>query len=89
LEEVQAVESFAEALKERGEQIFKRCESPREVRRFLNYLRLIVTASSSDQEGGIEALREKYPGTVDRDLVDLASQGDIRATGPEGMAVQE
>jgi len=88
-EEVQDTESFAEALKARGEEIFKRCESPREVRRFLNYLRLIATASGAKQKDDIEALREEYPGKVDSDLIDLAAMGAMLDAGPEGQAVQD
>ncbi|HEY6390784.1 MAG TPA: hypothetical protein VIX89_05880 [Bryobacteraceae bacterium] len=89
LEEVQDAESFSEALKARREDIFKRCESSREVRRSLNYLRLIATASGAKQKDDIEALSKEYPSKVDGDLVDLAAMGAMLDAGPEGCVVRE
>jgi hypothetical protein len=60
-----------------------------EVRRFLNYLRLIATASGEKQKDDITALREVYPGKVDADLVDLAVLGAMPNAGREGGAVKK
>jgi hypothetical protein len=62
-------------LKDRGDAIFRRCESPREVRRFLNYLRLVATGSGDGSGDPLEKLREDRSGIVDRELVDLAACG--------------
>ena len=89
LEEAQDAEGFAEALKARGGDISRKCGSPREVRRFLNYLRLVATASGTGEKDDIKSLRENYPGDVDRDLVDLAALGAMPASGDAGEAVRK
>ena len=88
VEETQDAESFAEALEARSEEIFIKCKSPREVRRFLNYLRLIATGPIS-REGDISvSLRERYPKTFDAGLVDMASMGTIPEAGREGAEIE-
>jgi hypothetical protein len=82
-------ESFSEALEARSEEIFRRCESPREVRRFLNYSRLIATASEQKEERDVNSLRERYPESFDRHLVDLATMGCIPNAGLEGRDIEQ
>jgi photosystem II stability/assembly factor-like uncharacterized protein len=62
-EESKDAETFTAALKRHSGKIFDRCESPREARRFLNYLRLI---------GNNKDLRNKYGERFDQDLVGMA-----------------
>jgi photosystem II stability/assembly factor-like uncharacterized protein len=68
-EESKDADSFTMALEESSGQIFARCgKSPREARRFLNYLRLV---------GNDPTLRAKYGGEFDRSLVGLAVTGKL------------
>jgi hypothetical protein len=60
--------TFTQALRNFSTQISQTCKSPREVRRFLNYLRLI---------GNSAELRSKYGGSFDRDLVGLAATHNL------------
>jgi hypothetical protein len=89
MEEAQDAPSFATALEKRVNEICERFDSPREVRRFLNYLRLVATGAGMEQEGDINQLRKKFGGDVDRDLVDLAVLGRTTVAGAEAEAVEE
>jgi hypothetical protein len=81
IEEARDSDEFSKALRDQAEEIFERNPSPREVRRFLNYLRLVATEA---RVMGKESLRGKYPKTFDRNLVDLASTGETSQTaGPD------
>jgi photosystem II stability/assembly factor-like uncharacterized protein len=89
LEKAQDTQSFGQALERHVARICSRCESPREIRRFLNYLRLVATGGGSEQAEDISILRKKYGGVVDQLLVDLATAGREEGAGPEASAVQE
>jgi hypothetical protein len=80
--------SFADALEQQVEKICSKCDSPREVRRFLNYLRLIAT-TDTEHAGDISLLRKTYGGCVDRYLVDLATTGSSPGVSIESTAVEE
>jgi hypothetical protein len=77
VEEARDSKEFSDALRDRADEIFERNPSPREVRRFLNYLRLVATEA---RVMGKELLRDKYPESFDQNLVDLASTGNAGAT---------
>jgi hypothetical protein len=87
VEETRDTEAFTRALKSRSDDIFKRCGTPREVRRFLNYLRLIATESRKSKDGK-SSLRERYGDAFERDLIDLASTGRMPDAGAEGADVE-
>jgi photosystem II stability/assembly factor-like uncharacterized protein/predicted small integral membrane protein len=88
-EQAHDVQSFGEALERHVERICSRCGSPREVRRFLNYLRLVATGSEAENSDDIRTLRKRYGGLVDQYLVDLATIGRASGAGPEATAVNE
>jgi photosystem II stability/assembly factor-like uncharacterized protein len=88
-EEAQDAEGFAEALIAHEKDIYGRCESPRELRRFLNYLRLVGTASGLEQEGDLDTMRVQYGKKVDTDLVELAVGGKMEDAGSEGPDVRK
>ena len=77
VEETLDADTFVDALAARSKEIFRRCQSPREVRRFLNYLRLIATQPSLGTGEQALSLRAKFPDKFDADLVDLASMGHM------------
>ena len=74
---VEAVDSdsFTKALEDKSDKIFDHYRSPREVRRFINYLRLVATPSGQNDSNAIAELRSKNSGYVDPLLVTLAVQG--------------
>jgi hypothetical protein len=47
--------TFAEALENRSEDILKKCGTPREVRRFLNYLRLVAAPNDEPSREGFRS----------------------------------
>jgi hypothetical protein len=71
--EAQDPTTFADALEARSENILVKCKTPREVRRFLNYLRLVAAPNDDSSLESIQALRQRFP-SFDRLLVDLATQ---------------
>jgi photosystem II stability/assembly factor-like uncharacterized protein len=81
-EEAEDPTTFSDALQERSEEILAKCNTPREVRRFLNYLRLVATPTDEESDESIQGLRQKYA-EFDRRLVRLAAQGPNRADGSE------
>jgi hypothetical protein len=88
LEQARDAASFGEALEQRVEEICGRSGSPREVRRFLNYLRLVATGQDTESPEDITGLRRKYGAVVDRHLVDLATTGRAVGSGAEAAAVE-
>ena len=75
IEEAKDARTFTAALEEYSNQIFLKYESPREARRFLNYLRLVATTSGQGERDTLKNLREMYPSQFDRGLVSLAAAG--------------
>jgi hypothetical protein len=77
---MEAVDSdaFTKALEEKSDRIFDRYRSPREVRRFINYLRLVVMPSGQRDSDEIAALRTRNTASVDPLLVALAVDGVIQ-----------
>jgi hypothetical protein len=59
-EEAEDPTTFTDALQEHSEEILAKCRTPREVRRFLNYLRLVATPTDDRSDESIQGLREKY-----------------------------
>jgi photosystem II stability/assembly factor-like uncharacterized protein len=80
VEQAVDVDTFTEALEAYSAEIFWKCESPREARRFLNYLRLVATGSGQKDTDILKELRQKYGGQFDRDLVALAVSGTAAST---------
>jgi hypothetical protein len=85
--EAQDPTTFAEALEARSENILEKCKTPREVRRFLNYLRLVAAPSNDSTFESIQALRRRLT-DFDRQLVDLATQV-VPAQAPAENAVKK
>jgi hypothetical protein len=71
-EEAEDPTSFTDALQARSEEILGKCGTPREVRRFLNYLRLVATPTDERSGQSIQGLRARFS-TFDRRLVDMAT----------------
>jgi hypothetical protein len=63
-----------EALDDRSEDILNKCGTPREVRRFLNYLRLVAAPNDEPSREGIHELRKRIR-NFDARLVELATRG--------------
>jgi len=68
-------QSFGQAIGQSSEEILRRCDSPREVRRFMNYLRLIATEPIEALKPGDEPLRLKFKGRFDLQLIQMAALG--------------
>lgn len=81
VEEAQDVDSFTKALRIYSKEIFEKCGSPREARRFLNYLRLVATGSGQKEGDDLRNLRMKYHDQFDLGLVALAVTGDTDGIG--------
>lgn len=64
----------ADALEAGSEDILEKCNTPREVRRFLNYLRLVAAPNDEPSREGIQELRHKI-GDFDARLVKFATKG--------------
>ncbi len=56
-----------------SEDIVTKCGTPREVRRFLNYLRLVAAPNDEPSREGIQNLRERIS-DFDAQLVQLATK---------------
>ncbi|MFC5860705.1 YCF48-related protein [Acidicapsa dinghuensis] len=70
--EAEDPQSFAEALREKSGSILENCRAPREVRRFLNYLRLVAGQAGESSTESAEGLRKRFK-DFDRQLVALAT----------------
>jgi len=73
-EEAEDPTTFGDALELRSGEILNRWKTPREVRRFLNYLRLVATTTDERSSESIQGLRGRI-GDFDQRLVDLATRG--------------
>jgi hypothetical protein len=80
--EAQDPTTFADALETLSEDILKKCGTPREVRRFLNYLRLVAAPNDEPSREGIQELRKRI-GDFDARLVELATLGTETKPGPD------
>ncbi len=88
IEEARDADTFTQALEKYSEQIFKKYESPREARRFLNYLRLVATSSGQKEKDALKNLRIKYPDRFDLDLVSLAVLDGADSVGDDSEVKQ-
>jgi hypothetical protein len=86
LEEAEDDPRFKTALVNRTNAIFKICRSPREVRRLLNYLRLVAARSGQPETDQGQLLRDAY-GNFDELLVGLAVQ-DKKAPGEAPLEIR-
>ncbi|MEG9437564.1 hypothetical protein JAO29_15545 [Edaphobacter sp. HDX4] len=75
-EEAKDPETFSKALQSHSQDIFDTSKTTREVRRFLNYLRLVATPTSETSKDSIQDLRENIP-KFDEQLVELATGAKI------------
>jgi len=73
-QELEEPKSFSDALQDRAHDIMQKCKTPREIRRFLNYLRLVVTPAEDQMSDSIQSLRAIIS-SFDADLVTLATKG--------------
>jgi hypothetical protein len=74
IEEAKDAHTFTAALEAHSNQIFLKYDSPREARRFLNYLRLVATSGQGEGDT-LKNLRDKYADRFDQGLVSLAVTG--------------
>jgi photosystem II stability/assembly factor-like uncharacterized protein len=88
VEEAKDADTFTAALEVYSERIFAKYRTPREARRFLNYLRLVATGSGQKEGDALKNLRMRYPDRFDHDLVGLAVLGGVDTLGEDSEVKQ-